>query len=104
MHVLSAAESLPAIVYAGTRRDTEMLAEEIGAAGISTVAYHAGLAPERRRAGQESVMSGSAEGVVATNAFGVGVGKADVATGAHWAVAARRQAYYQEGGGGRRGG
>ncbi len=104
MHVLSAAESLPAIVYAGTRRDTEMLAEEIGAAGISTVAYHAGLAPERRRAAQESFMSGSAEVVVATNAFGMGVDKADVRTVAHWALPTSLEAYYQEAGRGGRDG
>ena len=104
MHVLSTAESLPAIVYAGTRRDTEMLAEEIGAAGISTVAYHAGLAPERRRAAQESFMSGGAEVVVATNAFGMGVDKADVRTVAHWALPTSLEAYYQEAGRGGRDG
>jgi ATP-dependent DNA helicase RecQ len=104
MHVLSTAESLPAIVYAGTRRDTEMLAEEIGAAGISTVAYHAGLAPERRRSAQESFMSGGAEVVVATNAFGMGVDKADVRTVAHWALPTSLEAYYQEAGRGGRDG
>ncbi|HXD55725.1 MAG TPA: ATP-dependent DNA helicase RecQ [Solirubrobacteraceae bacterium] len=104
MHVLSGEESLPAIVYAGTRKDTETLAKEIGASGLRTVAYHAGMTPERRRKAQEAFMSGRAEVVVATNAFGMGVDKADVRTVAHWALPTSLEAYYQEAGrGGREG-
>ncbi|MEA2216697.1 MAG: ATP-dependent helicase RecQ [Solirubrobacteraceae bacterium] len=104
MHALSGAESLPAIVYCGTRKDTDSLAGEIAASGISAVAYHAGLTPERRRAAQEDFMSGRAEVVVATNAFGMGVDKADVRTVAHWALPTSLEAYYQEAGRGGRDG
>jgi ATP-dependent DNA helicase RecQ len=104
MHVLSSAESLPAIVYCGTRKDTESLAGEIGASGISTVAYHAGLSPEQRRQAQQSFMAGEADVVVATNAFGMGVDKADVRTVAHWALPTSLEAYYQEAGRGGRDG
>ncbi len=104
MHVLAGSAAVPAIVYAGTRRDTEALCEEIAAAGRSTVAYHAGLAPERRREAQEAFMSGEAEVVVATNAFGMGVDKADVRTVAHWALPTSLEAYYQEAGRGGRDG
>src|SRR3954468_2069063 len=39
---LAMAENRPAIVYCGTRRSTEEVAEELGRAGLATVAYHAG--------------------------------------------------------------
>jgi ATP-dependent DNA helicase RecQ len=104
MHVLSDAESLPAIVYCGTRKDTDTLAGEIGASGITAVAYHAGLSPDQRRRAQDSFMSGDADVVVATNAFGMGVDKADVRTVAHWALPTSLEAYYQEAGRGGRDG
>ncbi len=104
MHVLSAPESRPAIVYCGTRRDTERLTEELAGAGLSSVGYHAGMSPEARRASQEAFMEGRAEIVVATNAFGMGVDKADVRTVAHWALPTSLEAYYQEAGRGGRDG
>ncbi|HVR06302.1 MAG TPA: RecQ family ATP-dependent DNA helicase [Solirubrobacteraceae bacterium] len=103
-HVLGDPQARPAIVYCGTRRDTEAVAELISGRGIATVAYHAGLPPERRRAAQERFMEGDAEVVVATNAFGMGVDKADVRTVAHWALPTSLEAYYQEAGRGGRDG
>jgi len=108
MHVLSGAASedpaLPAIVYCGTRKDTDELAADIGSQGIATVAYHAGMTPERRRESQAAFMEGRAQVVVATNAFGMGVDKADVRTVAHWALPTSLEAYYQEAGRGGRDG
>jgi RecQ family ATP-dependent DNA helicase len=89
----------PAIVYCGTRRDTEDVAELIAReSGIATVSYHAGMAPEARRQSQSAFMEGRAEVVVATSAFGMGVDKADVRTVAHWALPTSLEAYYQEAG------
>ncbi|HEU4978830.1 MAG TPA: ATP-dependent DNA helicase RecQ [Solirubrobacteraceae bacterium] len=89
----------PAIVYAGTRNDTERLADELGRElGVPVVAYHAGLRREERAAAQRAFMGGEAEVVVATNAFGMGVDKADVRTVAHASVPSSVEAYYQEAG------
>jgi ATP-dependent DNA helicase RecQ len=96
--------SLPAIVYCGTRKDTDELAQEIASWGIATRAYHAGMTPEARRESQAAFMEGRAEVVVATNAFGMGVDKADVRTVAHWALPTSLEAYYQEAGRGGRDG
>jgi len=57
-----------------------------------------------RTAGQEAFMEGRAEVIVATNAFGMGVDKADVRTVAHWALPTSLEAYYQEAGRGGRDG
>jgi ATP-dependent DNA helicase RecQ len=104
MHVLSASSALPAIVYCGTRKDTDELAADIARAGIATVTYHAGMTPERRRESQAAFMEGRAQVVVATNAFGMGVDKANVRTVAHWALPTSLEAYYQEAGRGGRDG
>jgi ATP-dependent DNA helicase RecQ len=104
MGVLSDSDARPAIVYCGTRKDTDEVAGTIGAAGIATVTYHAGMTPEKRRDSQAAFMDGSAEVVVATNAFGMGVDKADVRTVVHWALPKSLEAYYQEAGRGGRDG
>jgi ATP-dependent DNA helicase RecQ len=105
LHVLSDPSARPAIVYCGTRKDTDEVAALIAErTGIETVRYHAGMTPDARRASQAAFMEGSAEVVVATNAFGMGVDKADVRTVAHWALPTSLEAYYQEAGRGGRDG
>jgi ATP-dependent DNA helicase RecQ len=104
LHVLGDPAARPGIVYCGTRKDTDEVRELIAGGGIETVAYHAGMAPEARRASQAAFMEGRAEVVVATNAFGMGVDKADVRTVAHWALPTSLEAYYQEAGRGGRDG
>ncbi|MCW2969253.1 MAG: ATP-dependent helicase, RecQ family [Solirubrobacterales bacterium] len=104
LHVLGERSSRPAIVYCGTRKDAEQVAATISQEGIATVVYHAGMSPESRRDSQSAFMEGRAEVVVATNAFGMGVDKADVRTVAHWALPTSLEAYYQEAGRGGRDG
>jgi ATP-dependent DNA helicase RecQ len=91
--------SLPAIVYAGTRARTSELAERLQSAlGCEVLAYHAGLPRDGRAEAQRRFMSGEVDVVVATNAFGMGVDKADVRTVAHESVPGSVEAYYQEAG------
>jgi ATP-dependent DNA helicase RecQ len=100
---LSQPGALPAIVYAGTRNATEQLARSLaralpGPAGSTVVAYHAGLDRGARGGVQERFMSGEAQVIVATNAFGMGIDKSDVRTVCHASVPGSLEAYYQEAG------
>ena len=96
---LSEAAARPAIVYAGTRGATEKLAGILSRAlDCGVVAYHAGMRPEQRGTAQEQFMTGRAEVIVATNAFGMGIDKSDVRTVCHASVPSSLEAYYQEAG------
>jgi RecQ family ATP-dependent DNA helicase len=95
---LAAAENRPAIVYCGTRRGTDNVAEALRAAGLPAVAYHAGMDPDARTSAQDRFMTGEAEIVVATNAFGMGVDKANVRSVWHMTIPTSLEAYYQEAG------
>ena len=91
--------ALPAIVYSGTRKRTEATAARLSRElGRPVPAYHAGLEREPRAEAQRAFMAGEAPVVVATNAFGMGVDKADVRTVIHEAVPSSLEAYYQEAG------
>jgi RecQ family ATP-dependent DNA helicase len=85
----------PAIVYAPTRKDAEMLAGELGRE-FPTAAYHAGLDSDLRERVQREFLEGRLEVVVATIAFGMGIDKADVRTVLHTALPASLESYYQE--------
>ena len=87
-----------AIVYCGTRRDTDEVASALREAGLRALAYHAGMEAEDRSSVQARFMGGEAEVIVATNAFGMGVDKADVRSVWHMAIPTSLEAYYQEAG------
>jgi ATP-dependent DNA helicase RecQ len=99
-------ESVPAgIVYVGTRRHAEETAAFLATTGWPELedegaprcrAYHAGLSSEERREVQEDFMEGRLPWVVATNAFGMGVDKADIRFVAHYDLPGSVEAYYQE--------
>src|SRR4051794_4095084 len=97
-HGLHQRENVPAIVYCGTRRDTDAVAEALRAGGVLAAAYHAGMEPDERASTQHRFMSGDAAVIVATNAFGMGIDKADVRSVWHWAIPTSVEAYYQEAG------
>src|SRR3954466_15131020 len=68
-------EARPAIVYAGTRADTERIAGDLQATlGVEVVAYHAGLPREARAEAQRRFMAGAGDGGVAGVVGGGGGG------------------------------
>ena len=87
-----------AIVYAPTRRVTERVRDELASRGLRTEAYHAGLPGDERSRVQDAFMRGHCRCVVATNAFGMGIDKADVRTVVHIHLPGTLESYYQEAG------
>ena len=87
-----------AIVYCISRKDTEELAEELGARGLSAEAYHAGLAPRLRSDIEERFTGEELDVVVATVAFGMGIDRSNVRAVVHAAMPKSVEAYQQEAG------
>ncbi len=88
-----------AIIYTGTRRDAEEVAEFVtNGIGIRAQHYHAGLPSEERTRIQDEFMTGGLSIVAATNAFGMGIDRADVRQVIHYSLPGSLEAYYQEAG------
>src|SRR3954463_10313876 len=86
----------PGLVYAATRKNVEKIVSALRGAGLDALGYHAGMADGERTAVQERFVRGDAPVIVATNAFGMGVDKADIRFVAHFDVPRSLEAYYQE--------
>lgn len=97
VQALSESDGL-AVVYASTRRAVERITAVLERRKIRAVAYHAGLDDAHRREVQEAFMREDARVIVATNAFGMGIDKANVRLVLHHAMPGTLEAYYQEAG------
>jgi ATP-dependent DNA helicase RecQ len=86
----------PGIVYVATRKNAEGIMRLLDEEGVGALFYHGGLKASDREDIQERFMSGQAEVIVATNAFGMGVDKADVRFVYHYNVSDSLDSYYQE--------
>lgn len=93
-----------AIVYVRERKGTVRLARALEQHGVSAAAYHAGLPGADRDRIQQAWTEGTLRCVVATNAFGMGIDKADVRVVAHMDLPPDLESYYQEAGRGGRDG
>ena len=87
-----------AIVYVRTRLKASSIAAFLNKSGIKSDLYHAGLSSAQRARRQEAWKSGMVPVVVATNAFGMGIDKADVRVVVHYDVPDSPEAYFQEAG------
>jgi len=86
------------IVYCSTRKRVEAVAETLKLANISSILYHGGMNDEEREKAQNEFMQGRRDVVVATNAFGMGIDRADIRFVVHFDVPGSVEAYYQEAG------
>ncbi|WP_348716550.1 ATP-dependent DNA helicase RecQ [uncultured Alistipes sp.] len=98
--LLRIAENVPGsgIVYVRTREATEEIAAWLRQEGITAAAYNGGLPHTERALRQEEWMSGKVRVMVATNAFGMGIDKADVRFVVHYTLCDSLENYYQEAG------
>jgi len=86
------------IIYVNSRKRSKEVAEMLVANDIRADFYHAGLPQEMRDRKQTAWSSGEVRVIVATNAFGMGIDKADVRFVIHWDCPDSIEAYYQESG------
>ncbi len=87
-----------AIVYVRSRKRTQDYAVFLEERGISAAAFHAGMDAPVRFSLQEAWQQGKFRVMVATNAFGMGIDKADVRMVLHMDLPDSLEAYYQEAG------
>ncbi|MBC7914556.1 MAG: RecQ family ATP-dependent DNA helicase [Pyrinomonadaceae bacterium] len=86
------------IVYVRNRRETQEVSRILNSEGIKSDFYHAGLSSSARSDKQEAWKKGDTRIIVATNAFGMGIDKADVRFVIHMDLPESLEAYYQEAG------
>ena len=84
------------IVYCQSRTRVEDVAEQLQAAGVTALAYHAGLDSRLRQERQDRFLREDAIVMVATIAFGMGIDKPDVRFVAHLDMPKNIEGYYQE--------
>jgi ATP-dependent DNA helicase RecQ len=90
------------IIYVRNRKKTREIAQFLIKNGVSADYYHAGLDDEVRHKKQDAWKQGDCRVVVSTNAFGMGIDKADVRFVIHETAPLSLEAYFQEAGRGGR--
>ena len=96
MSLLQQRRSQSTIIYCFSRQETEDLARDLNARGLSARPYHAGLDPEVRRRTQEDFIRDRVPIIVATIAFGMGIDKPDIRLVVHYSLPRSLEGYYQE--------
>jgi ATP-dependent DNA helicase RecQ len=85
------------IVYTATVREAERLYETLGQRWPLAL-YHGKRSSRQREEAQDAWAAGSVKAVIATNAFGLGIDKADIRFVIHYHFPGSLEAYYQEAG------
>lgn len=86
------------IVYCSTRKNVEAVTDFLRLNGVNVRSYHAGMPDDERRSAQEDFTYDRCNVIVATNAFGMGIDKSDVALVVHYNMPKDLESYYQEAG------
>ncbi len=86
------------IIYCGSRNNTDDVYKKLIAENIKANKYHAGMSASQRQKNQDDFINNKNSIIVATNAFGMGIDKADVRNVIHYNLPGSIEAYYQEAG------
>ena len=85
------------IVYTATVKEAERIYEELSGRWPLAL-YHGKRTPRQREEAQDAWTAGKVKAVIATNAFGLGIDKADIRFVIHFQFPGSLEAYYQEAG------
>lgn len=88
----------PAIIYVSNRKSCTLTVSQLEALGFSATYYHGGLPSKEKEHNMQRWMSENVQVMVATNAFGMGIDKANVKTVIHLHLPQNLENYYQEAG------
>ena len=87
-----------AIVYVRSRKRTKEISDALTQAGFAADYYHAGLSHDIKEKKQEAWKKDQCRIIVSTNAFGMGIDKADVRVVIHMDLPNSPEEYFQEAG------
>jgi ATP-dependent DNA helicase RecQ len=86
------------IVYCATRKRVDQVSDFLKSGGVQVVSYHGGIDDAAREEAQNRFTQNNCDVVVATNAFGMGIDRADLRFVVHFEIPGSLEAYYQEAG------
>lgn len=88
----------PSIVYVSRTKRTKELSDHLRADGIYALPFNGKMEAADKIRNQDAFMSGKAQVIVATSAFGMGVDKKDVGLVVHYDISDSLESYIQEAG------
>lgn len=88
----------PSIIYVRNRKSCLDIAAQLNALGFNATYYHGGLPHKEKEKNMQRWMQEQVQVMVATNAFGMGIDKANVKTVIHIQFPENLENYYQEAG------
>lgn len=86
------------IIYVRNRKSCLDISAQLNALGFKATYYHGGLSSKEKDKNMQLWMTDEAQVIVATNAFGMGIDKANVKTVIHIQLPENLENYYQEAG------
>ncbi len=90
--------NITGIVYCATRKSVEEVSEWLKEDEQDHLIYHGGLSNAEREVNQNRFINGEVSVAVATNAFGMGIDRADIRFVCHYEMPGSIEAFYQEAG------